>query len=151
MKKVEEEDLPEVKVPKTNGDMRILDPVVYDVRGTRHQSFPVAVCRMKEEPLRDFPLKNTRSMSWLLRYVVDHGGTFDGRQTKWAAEQRVDADSTAYVLHDLLGYALELGAVYDQLDMVNLASFEVLGRLYKMVEGTRGSLTMDGVRSLHWS
>ena len=125
-------------------DNRVLDPVVFDQHGVRFQSFDAAVGRMKEEPLEDFPLRNRRSLMWLLTYVKSHGMTFDGRQTKWSTEQKIDPESVTYVMHDLVGYALELGATYDQLDLPNLASFELLGRLYQMIEETKGSLNLEG-------
>ena len=100
---------------------------------------------MTEEPMSDFPLRSSRSLMWLLTYVRDHGTTFDGRQTRWATEQKIDADSAAYVYHDLIGFAIETGAVYDQLDLPNLASFELLGRVYQMIEETRGSMTTEGL------
>ena len=79
-------------------DSRVLTPVKYDQRGQRHQPFSDAAARMREEAMADFPLKNARSMSWLLEYVIGHGITFDGRQTKWATEQQVSPDSVAYVV-----------------------------------------------------
>ena len=53
-------------------------------------------------------------------------------------------DSPGYIMHDLIGYCVELGACYDQLDMVNLASMELLGRLYQLIEETKGSMSMEG-------
>ena len=41
--------------------------------------------------------------------------------------------------------SLELAACYDQLDMPNLASVELLGRLYQMVEESRGTLSTEGL------
>ena len=126
-------------------DNRILEPVVYDSKDSRNLDYGEAISRMKEEPMEDFPLKSRRSLAWLLKYVRDHGTTFDCRQTRWATEQKIDPESAAYVFHDLVGYALELGATYDQLDMVNLASFELLGRVYHMIEETRGQMTTEGL------
>ena len=63
---------------------------------------------MKEEPMADFPLKSRRSLPWLLKYVRHHGTTFDGRQSRWATEQKLDPESAAYTFHDLVGFALEL-------------------------------------------
>ena len=126
-------------------DNRILEPVVYNGQGQRSLDFGVAISKMKEEPMGDFPLKSRRSLGWLLQYVRDHGTTFDGRQSRWATEQKIDSESAVYVFHDLVGFALELGATYDQLDMVNLASFELLGRVYQMIEQTRGQMTTEGL------
>ena len=126
-------------------DNRILEPVTYDSKGQRNLDYGEAISRMREEPMSDFPLHSRRSLPWLLRYVKDHGTTFDGRQTRWASEQKIDSESAAYVFHDLLGFALELAATYDQLDMVNCASMELIGRVYQMIEQTRGHMTAEGL------
>ena len=39
---------------------------------------------------------------------------------------------------------MELAATFDQADMTNMASFELIGRLYQMVEETRGTLSSEG-------
>ena len=82
---------------------------------------------------------------WLMRYVRDHGGTFDGRQTKWALEHKIERTSTAFLMHDLLGLALDLGVCYDQLDVANLGSFEVISRMYQLCEEKMGSLQVEGL------
>ena len=81
----------------------------------------------------------------MLRYILDHGGTPDGRHTKWATEQKVDKDSAAYHIHDLLGLALELGATWDQVDMQSLACMDVVARIYQLVEETQGSMRIEGL------
>ena len=140
-----EEELEEMKLEEDSSDNRILEPVFYDDSGMRALPFAEAVAKMREEPIAAFPLKSARSLMWLMRYTRDHGGSFDGRQSKWAAEQKIDTDSTAYVMHDLLGAALDLAATWDQLDMANCASMELVGRIYQMIEETRGSMTTEGL------
>eukprot|EP00974_Lingulodinium_polyedra_P102866 9958790-Lingulodinium_polyedra.AAC.1 len=71
--------------------------------------------------MEDFPLSGERSALWLYRYVMAHGLTFDGRQSKWALEQKIQQGTLAYVVHDLLGLSLEMALSYDQLDCSNLA------------------------------
>ena len=80
----------------------------------------------REEPLQQFQ-KNKRSLGRLLENVVYKEVTFVVRHGQWAMEQKVDAESVIYVVHDLVGSAIEVGATYDQLDLVNLASFELVG------------------------
>ena len=74
-----------------------------------------------------------------------NGGTFEGRQTKWAHEQNIDKEEAAYRIHDLAGRALEIGLTYDQLDVTNSAMAEVIGRMYSLVEETSVSMQMEGV------
>ena len=40
--------------------------------------------------------------------------------------QKVDAESVAYVMHGSVGPAIEVGVTNDQLDLVSVASFELL-------------------------
>ena len=49
------------------------------------------------------------------------------------------------LVHDLVGFALELSLCYDQVDCSNLASLEVLSRLYQVLEESSGSLQMEGL------
>ena len=75
-----------VEVP--DADARVLGALAYDHEGRRHIDFGDAVRKMKQEPVTDFPLRGERSCGWLLRSIADHGGTPDGRHTKWAVEQK---------------------------------------------------------------
>ena len=135
----------DVRAVGDGADARVLTPVTYDPGGRRWSEFASAVSRMRVEPMDDFPLEGERSALWLFQYVRDHGGTFDARQTKWAMEQRISPDSTAFLMHDLVGLALDLSACYDQCDGGNLASMEVLARLYQLVEETSGTLQLEGL------
>ncbi|CAK0892099.1 unnamed protein product, partial [Prorocentrum cordatum] len=135
----------EVRGAGDGADARVLSPVVYDPGGRRWSEFSAAVSRMRVAPMDDFPLEGERSALWLFQYVRDHGGTFDARQTKWAMEQRISPDSTAFLMHDLVGLALDLSVCYDQCDGGNLASVEVLPRLHQLVEETSGTLQLEGI------
>ena len=137
--------LGDVRAAGDGADARVLSPVVYDAGGRRWSEFAAAVSRMRVEPMDDFPLEGERSALWLFQYVRDHGGTFDARQTKWAMEQGIKPDSTAFLMHDLVGLALDLSVCYDQSDGGNLASVEVLARLYQLVEETSGTLQLEGL------
>eukprot|EP00959_Pyramimonas_sp_CCMP1952_P267626 5595576-Pyramimonas_sp.AAC.1 len=63
---------------------------------------------MRQEQHDDFPLVGERSFKWLCDYIVDHGGTPDGRHTKWMMESGCAKDSAAAHIHDLLGFAIEM-------------------------------------------
>ena len=135
--------------PATGGDeatdLRIMTPLVRTAAGKRWQTFEKGVERMCEEQLDDWPLENERSVSWLCDYIVLHGSTPDGRQTKWAMEQGIAKDHVGYILHDIVGYCIELAVCYDQIDLANCASFEILGRLYQLLEETGGTMVVEGL------
>eukprot|EP00959_Pyramimonas_sp_CCMP1952_P157985 3303483-Pyramimonas_sp.AAC.1 len=69
---------------------------------------------MRQEQHDDFPLVGERSFKWLCDYIVDHGGTPDGRRTKWMMESGCTKDSAAAHIHDVLGFAIEMAVTYDQ-------------------------------------
>ena len=100
---------------------------------------------MHEEPLEDYPMQGQRTISWLYTFVREHGGTFDSRHTRWMLEQKIEKDSMPARVHDMVGLALEMGLCYDQVDPSNLVSFEVMGRLYQLIEETGGSLCIEGL------
>eukprot|EP00959_Pyramimonas_sp_CCMP1952_P012581 265717-Pyramimonas_sp.AAC.1 len=54
-------------------------------------------------------------------------------------------DSAAAHLHDLLGFSIELGVTYDQVDGSNLACMEVAPRAYQLIEKTMGGMKIEGV------
>ena len=126
-------------------DARILGPLQRTREGRRHRDFREAVTAMRQEKHDDFPLVGDRSFKWLCEYIVDHGGTPDGRHTKWMMESGCTKDSAAAHLHDLLGFAIELGVTYDQVDGSNLASMEVVSGAYQLIEETMGSMKIEGV------
>ena len=99
---------------------------------------------MSFEEICDFPLGGQRTLEWLCFYTASHGGTFDGRHAKWMHEQKVDPNSLAAIMRDLLGLALEMSVCFDQIDGTNIASLEVISRAYQVVEETSGFLQVDG-------
>ena len=130
---------------KTLDDARLLLPMKYDNKGRRWLTFDEGHRLLAEEIMEDWPLNGERTTSWLFNFVRDHGGTFDSRHTKFVMEQRWEKDSMPALVHDLVGFALELSLCYDQVDCSNLASLEVLSRLYQVLEESSGSLQMEGL------
>ena len=61
---------------------------------------------MHQEPLEDYPLEGERTIGWLYTFVREHGGTFDSRHTRWMLEQKIEKESMAAKMHDLVGLAL---------------------------------------------
>ena len=86
-----------------------------------------------------------RSARWLYRYVAEHGGSFDARHSKWAAEQKIEHDTAGYHIHDMLGCALDLALTFDQLDTPNIAAMEMVDRCYQLVEETSGTMRVEGI------
>eukprot|EP00971_Amphidinium_carterae_P327714 6459200-Amphidinium_carterae.1 len=130
------------------GDPRLLGELQYEVNGARGVEFSQAVQQMRQEELPGWPIMRDRTALWLCKYIYQHGGTPDGRQTRWATEQRIDSNNHAYIVHDLVGYALEVSLTWDQLDISNLACMEVLSRLYQLIEESSDTMKVEGLE--HW-
>ncbi|CAK0790967.1 unnamed protein product, partial [Prorocentrum cordatum] len=135
----------EVSDKLADDDARLLGPLQRTREGRRHRDFREAVSSMRQEQHDDFPLVGERSFKWLCDYIVDHGGTPDGRRTKWMMESGCAKDSAAAHIHDLLGFAIEMAVTYDQVDGSNLASMEVVSRAYQLIEEAMGSMKIQGV------
>ena len=45
----------------------------------------------------------------------------------------------------MIGYILELALSYDQLDISNLASMEMVARVYQLLEETKGTMMVKGL------
>ena len=119
--------------------------IANDAEGRRHLDFHDGVKKMREEPDADFPLGGHRPTKWLYAYILGHGGSFDARQTKWATEQKIDVESAAYHVRDMLGMALEMVLTFDQLDVPNIAAMEVVARTCQLVEETAGTMRVEGL------
>ncbi|CAK0875128.1 unnamed protein product, partial [Prorocentrum cordatum] len=127
------------------GDARTLGPLRYDSHGQRHLDYRTGVLELREEALDAFPLKGERSFSWLQRHITEHGGTPDGRRTKYLTEESLQPDNTAGHLHDLPGLSMFWSAVYDQVDGSNLACMEVVARCYQLVGEAKGPMRTEGL------
>ena len=126
-------------------DLRVISPAVYTKTGKRWGNFQSMIDHLAPEDMPDWPLEGERTAEWLCSFIVQHGPTPDARHTKWASEQGVGADTMGYILHDLIGYILELALSYDQLDISNLASMEMVARVYQLLEETKGTMMVEGL------
>ena len=114
-------------------------PVKYKY-GVRYRAFADAVEACAPEIYDDLSVPGGRNLSWLLDDVQWNGGTFEGRKSKWAHNNGIDKEHAAFRVHDLAGRALEVGLTYDQIDIMNSAMAEVVGRMYSLAEEMSGSV-----------
>ena len=87
---------------------------------------------MKEFP--DWPLDNVRSAGFLLRELRRDGKTFAQSHADWVRCSGIRNNDRAIFEHKNLSKALDLAIGYDQLQVVNLASFECLIKRRMLIE-----------------
>ncbi|CAK0904820.1 unnamed protein product, partial [Prorocentrum cordatum] len=108
-------------------DARVL-PVVYDAMGNRRREFREAVLACREDPWAGWPVRGPRTALWVLRYIVDHGGTPTGMHSRWRSEARLQEHEPGVQEHERSCRALEELICYDQCNGANLAAVELLVR-----------------------
>ncbi|CAK0848746.1 unnamed protein product, partial [Prorocentrum cordatum] len=122
-------------------DARI-QPVTYDLQGQRHADYRSAVMGMTEGAFPDWPVRGPRTALWVLKFMEAHGGTPTGRHSRWLSETRLQGTEPGVDEHERACRTLERMVIYDQLNVANLASGEMLARserdLARKKKGTRG-------------
>ncbi|CAK0791345.1 unnamed protein product, partial [Prorocentrum cordatum] len=111
-----------------------LPQVVALVLGVGYVDFRAAVVRLHELPWGDWSLKGPRALLWVLSFICRNGGTPLGRHAKWVSEGYLEADDPGVDIHLLCCRLLELGVVYDQLHVTNIAAMELVGRTLQTQE-----------------
>ncbi|CAK0851969.1 unnamed protein product, partial [Prorocentrum cordatum] len=109
------------------GDARTL-PVVYDMVGNRRREFRDAVLACREDQWEGWPVRGPRTTHWVLRYIVDHGGTPTGMHSRWRSEARLQEHEPGVQEHERACRALEELLCFDQCNGANLAAAELLAR-----------------------
>ncbi|CAK0900955.1 unnamed protein product [Prorocentrum cordatum] len=120
-------------VPAAAADVRVL-AVSYDVLGQRHRAFREAALAMVEHPWPDWPVKGPRTCRRVLRFMETNGGTPLGRHARWRTEARLHASEYGVAEHEHACRLIEFMTIYDQLNVVGLASGELLARIVQLHE-----------------
>ena len=108
-------------------DARTL-PVTYDTMGNRRREFRDAVLACREDQWAGWPVRGPRTALWVLRYIVDHGGTPTGMHSRWRSEARLQEHEPGVQEHERSCRALEELLCFDQCNGANLAAVELLVR-----------------------
>ena len=82
----------------------------------------------------EWKVRGPRTLQYALNFIGEHGPTPPGRHSKWKARFSLGEDHPVMVHHELLSRLLNAAVCYDQWQVVNLESFELLGRELQLVE-----------------
>ena len=114
-------------------DSRVLN-LERDLVGVRYRAFNTARHDCLETNLLDWPVKGPRTAEWCLRFIGDEYGTPTNRHARFVSDGGLSGRDPGIILHNILLHAVEKAICYDQLDIVNLASFEEILRGIQFIE-----------------
>jgi len=113
-------------------DARLL-PIV-EVDGRRYRGFRESVKEVTESDWAHWPVLGPRTTRWVLRFIAEHDQAPRSRHTKWRHEAGLSPSDPYVDDHDLALRVIQLAIEYDQLNVGELASFELLARRAQMAE-----------------
>jgi hypothetical protein len=114
-------------------DARVLPLTVTDA-GVRHMDFRGATRKLTETPWPNWPVLGPRTTKWATEYIVGQDGTARSRHTKWKHESGLNVTDPGVSDHELVMRVVTLALEYDQLNISELACFELLMRRAQMSE-----------------
>lgn len=88
----------------------------------------------KEVTFSDWPVAGPRTIPHVLSRVVEHGGSPIAHSQAWRVACKFQPSDKPAQDHELLCRILQTMVVYDQLDVTNLASAELVGRAIQRIE-----------------
>jgi len=122
--------------PSSSADARIL-PVGYDSTGGRHRPFSDAAKMCSETAFIEWFLKGPRTVLYVIHFIMVFGSAL-GWHTKWKSEVKLGPDHKDVLQHELICKVLQVAVEFDQLDVSNLMSFELLLRELQLIEDRHG-------------
>ena len=120
-----EADRPESRVLK----------VSLDIHGNRHREFRDCILQMTGDVSKfvDTPVNGPATLPWLMRHMLDNGGTPLSFHSKWLSEVRLDYGAAGTAEHQTLCKILEVMLTVDQLDASKLVFAELVSRKLQMI------------------
>lgn len=134
-------------------DLRTL-PVTYDTDKQRSRAMEAAAYVLTESVFDDWPIPGPRTTKWLVRSHTSTSTTFRRRDAWWRSSMDLSYATEGVEEHGLLAEIFETAICYDQLNVSELACFELLSRRFQLWEHsfahqlrtsqeTRGSSTLE--------
>ncbi|CAK0852624.1 unnamed protein product, partial [Prorocentrum cordatum] len=124
---------PSAPGPELESDARVLD-IKTRPDGSRHRHFTEAARQVTTTEWPEWPILGPRTAPWCLEFLARQDQHPRARQTKWVHECRLEATDEGVGDHDLAMRMAELGLSFDQLNLGELASFELSMRKAQMAE-----------------
>ena len=119
--------------PPTELDAGVLE-IRSDADGRRSRSFRDSIAELHQTDWANWPVLGPRMARWCARFIAEHDLHPKSRYTKWKAEARLNMQDGGVATHELIMRVLELAICYDQLQIGELACFELLLRQAQLSE-----------------
>ncbi|CAK0808121.1 unnamed protein product [Prorocentrum cordatum] len=128
-------------------DARVL-PVEEDAHGNRRRDFRSAVDAMTETAWPGWPVLGPRTVQWVLQFIREQGAIPRARHTKWKHEARLARGDPGVGDHELVMRVIETAVVYGQLNITELACFEIFCRRAQLSEWRQKDRLTGGASGL---
>ncbi|CAE8597430.1 unnamed protein product [Polarella glacialis] len=102
--------------------------------GARCREWREGCEELREETFTDYPLTGPRTSSWCMKYLNRQPGGAADRHALWRQGSKVSPSDWGVAEHETLLEAVKLAMSYDQLELANLACFEILFRRLQTIE-----------------
>ena len=102
--------------------------------GERHRRFVDSVKDLTETDWGGWPLLGPRTCAWCLGFIAEQDTHPRSRHTKWKADCGLTSADRGVAEHELCMRLLDLGVTYDQLNITELVTFELICRRAQMAE-----------------
>jgi hypothetical protein len=109
-------------------------PVKCDRSGKRYRDFVESVPMLEAVEFTDFVVEGPRTYKGFVESLTRKENSPIAYHTRWVMETGVDKKSPEALAHELGCEMIEIAHSYDQLQMPNLASFELLAHWLQMIE-----------------
>lgn len=127
-----------------SGDARTLI-ITRDAQGQRFKEFRAASLECREVTFSDWPVAGPRTILYVMARIVEHGGSPIAHSQAWRVACRFQPTDKPAQDHEMLCRILQTMVVYDQLDVANLASAELIVRgIQKIEEQHKNKLSAVG-------
>ena len=109
-------------------------PVKYETAETRHRSYKEAASLTTTTSFEDWPISGPRTAEWLAREIARQELTPVRRHYWWRQLLSLGPTDWGVGEHEALSRLFEYALTYDQLNFGELASLELAGRRYQLLE-----------------
>ena len=114
-------------------DARVL-PVLRDACRRRYRGFREGVGALSESNWADWPVVGPLTVLWRLQFIMQHFTHPDQRHSRWISDCKLSYNDMGATEHQSIMRFVSFAMTYDQLDMPQLASMELLLRRAQMIE-----------------